>query len=424
MSLAKCPRHFSPLHPRCKRGAPRPNVPIGTGGYLPELSTHVCFLSFRLPYIYLRQLAEQLSTQCTHPQLPYSVSVTFTSARRANLATHKHNVYYTLYYARGKPSPPSLMKEHPPQATEQGPGDVPPSTPETILTEGDARAAVHEADFDRMSESELHNWYYDNLELIPSELQETWEAKLNDEGVHLATLCADFASFLARRRSAVSKLRSGSHALLSHENHEVQHAYMEMLSGSMRQDNFLGNGATAETFVTDEHPDVCIKYVNNNEKYIEGNNVREEAAFLEQLADFTVAGVRTPHLRYVYSGGGFVAIVMERVQGVTLQRVIEGLESLPPTFDFEVFFSSLQKYIDAMHTEKRVYHRDLYLRNIMVDESTGLPVVIDFGKAVAHPVYSEREEIDEKQDIAQLQAAKSTLWAFLQKNQEDVIIQN
>lgn len=271
----------------------------------------------------------------------------------------------------------------------------------------------HENQFEGLDNAALYDWYYDHLEDLPEELSKKWEDALEVPGQNLKQLCIDFSRYVSARQRAVVELRAGVSPNADRQQRERMVQQIESLLASLRQDNFLGNGACAEVFVTDMHPDLCIKYINNNDRYIEGNNVHEEAVFLDRLADFSVEGARTPHLLHTYSGGGFVALVMERIHGVTLQRVAEGLEELPETFDLQDYFESLLQYTKRMHDEKRVVHRDLFLRNLMVDAATGKPVVIDFGKARHYALYDEKEEIDQKYDMAQLSAAKAKMREYL-----------
>ena len=44
-------------------------------------------------------------------------------------------------------------------------------------------------------------------------------------------------------------------------------------------------------------------------------------------------------------------------------------------------FEKLSTFIDKLHTERGIYHRDLFSRNILIDNETGNPIVIDFGDA-------------------------------------------
>lgn len=85
-------------------------------------------------------------------------------------------------------------------------------------------------------------------------------------------------------------------------------------------------------------------------------------------------------------------IAMEYFDNSTrLEDVIEPFKSeyrkeFPETFNVNIFFEKLEKFIKKMHSEVGVYHRDLFARNIMIDNETGNPIVLDFGDAARQPI--------------------------------------
>jgi len=85
-------------------------------------------------------------------------------------------------------------------------------------------------------------------------------------------------------------------------------------------------------------------------------------------------------------------IAMEHFDNATrLEDVLdpfkpEFVKNFPSTFDHNEFFLKLERFIKKMHNEKGIYHRDLYARNIMIDNETGNPIVLDFGDAARQPV--------------------------------------
>ncbi len=92
--------------------------------------------------------------------------------------------------------------------------------------------------------------------------------------------------------------------------------------------------------------------------------------------------VRVPNPYYsikakTQSGDNVHALVMERLDAVSLSDVIEGRENLPENFNIDLFFSSLENFFTKMHKED-IFHRDAQDRNIMVGKN-GEPFVIDFG---------------------------------------------
>jgi len=75
-------------------------------------------------------------------------------------------------------------------------------------------------------------------------------------------------------------------------------------------------------------------------------------------------------------------VAMERVNGVSIEDLIlnypdnsEVLEKI----DLEAFEQKLRKAIDLLHAEE-LAHKDMSIRNVMVDIESGDPRIIDFGK--------------------------------------------
>lgn len=73
-------------------------------------------------------------------------------------------------------------------------------------------------------------------------------------------------------------------------------------------------------------------------------------------------------------------IIMERVMGPSIQNILDGDAKLPEKFDFSIFFEKLYKHIETLH-RNGIHHRDLHEGNVMIDEKTGNPIIIDFGTA-------------------------------------------
>lgn len=140
------------------------------------------------------------------------------------------------------------------------------------------------------------------------------------------------------------------------------------------------------------------------------NNVHEEAQFLRELNDLSddvivpfpvvsfVADLkREKDSRPVRQS----VLAMQEIKGYSFDKLIpkspgdQPEKEFPKTFNIDHFFSTLKAFIQKMHLEKNIYHRDLYARNIMIEESTGKPVVIDFGDSVDfNELYAEEGEND------------------------------
>lgn len=153
-----------------------------------------------------------------------------------------------------------------------------------------------------------------------------------------------------------------------------------------KPENLIGEGGVGS--VIDMGNGVCVKLMENRENSPHkdmmdlGNNPKIESEFQAKLDGFVSEGVFSPRVYGYYIGERGAAIIMEKLNAVNLQEIMAGKESLPENFNTNDFFTRLEGYIQDVHAEKKMAHCDLYARNIMVDRETGLPLVIDFGRAV------------------------------------------
>lgn len=144
---------------------------------------------------------------------------------------------------------------------------------------------------------------------------------------------------------------------------------------------------------------VCIKVLEDREgseaaAFMDlGNNVKIEANIQQSLSKLEVSGVRVPRC-YGYwidnEGREKSAILMEKLDAVNLQFVLNGTESMPEAFNVDTFIESLHDFMEAMH-ELGVIHDDIAPRNLMVDRKTGLPRLIDFGRAKPLSRFDDKE---------------------------------
>lgn len=151
--------------------------------------------------------------------------------------------------------------------------------------------------------------------------------------------------------------------------------------------NYIDKGGAGSVYRLAEG--VCIKVMtprrlSPNAGLMDiGNHPLIEANILRSLAARSVSGVRVP---YCYGfleakrAEDFDYLLMEELDAVNLQHMILGKVSAPASFDPMVFTDALTDYIQDIH-HAGVAHGDLEARNVMVDRSTGLPRLIDFGRA-------------------------------------------
>ena len=104
------------------------------------------------------------------------------------------------------------------------------------------------------------------------------------------------------------------------------------------------------------------------------------------IRKLNVEGVRSPEPYFAFSSLRFDGFVMEHLDALNFRRILEGQttegmkDELPESFDVDQYFGRLRGYVSEMHA-RGIMHNDLHLRNMMIDRRTGLPRLIDFGKA-------------------------------------------
>jgi serine/threonine protein kinase len=166
-----------------------------------------------------------------------------------------------------------------------------------------------------------------------------------------------------------------------------------------RKENQIGSGNFSQVY-RDTGSGIAYKKMKMNER--PKNNVFEECAFLEK-----VHTIQDDYVRVPFPIASFVAdikpdnfprvvrqsvLLMEEINGTSLDKFLPkepGLEPLmrfPEGFNPAEFFGRLKVFIEKMHA-LGIYHRDVFTRNIMIEQETGNPILIDFGDAVE---YDER----------------------------------
>ncbi len=113
-----------------------------------------------------------------------------------------------------------------------------------------------------------------------------------------------------------------------------------------------------------------------------------------------------------------------RLEDVVDPKFPELKKELPHSFEHEVFFNKLEDFVKKMHDEKGIYHRDLHSRNVLIDNETGNPIVIDFGDA-SYPSADDRydaygratygKEEDDDLDLANVKRMREEVLQHLDK---------
>ena len=82
-------------------------------------------------------------------------------------------------------------------------------------------------------------------------------------------------------------------------------------------------------------------------------------------------------------------VFMDQVPGINIEQLVYSpAQTVIDRLDVEAFSSKLMEIVSVLH-KNGIAHRDLSIRNIMIDSDTMLPWVIDFGKSAYSRTLSE-----------------------------------
>lgn len=253
--------------------------------------------------------------------------------------------------------------------------------------------------YDAFSEKELQNRWLNKLRplVLAGTISNAEACRMIDEA--MAGRASAVGSYVPRAEQGSDRQRESS-------------GIFDRLMETQTSENEIGRGNVAKVYEVAGARDFCLKVVWNQEAYKEENTVSQESSFLEDLSDFTVDGVRTPKYIDFFSGLQMNAILMERIDGAGLDKIMAGEEDFPDDFSLDDFFGKLKKYLEALH-EKKIFHMDIAPRNIMIERKTGLPVVIDFGKSRHYYLSEEVKENDARTDFESLRKTKKEVKDFI-----------
>lgn len=174
---------------------------------------------------------------------------------------------------------------------------------------------------------------------------------------------------------------------------------------------------------------ICIKAMENRHTREDAGNFDlgaspyEEARFLYQMKNFEVAGVRSPRYHgYIAEPlrGGKSFIIMEELNATSLAHALSDDYEvvLPDAFTVEKAFEALEIYFTELHEKQKVAHGDIAARNIMIDRETGIPYVIDFGRAVSFAdggLNPRIKEANPRKDLEALEAVEQEVSEYVAK---------
>jgi tRNA A-37 threonylcarbamoyl transferase component Bud32 len=211
---------------------------------------------------------------------------------------------------------------------------------------------------------------------LPSALQQRWSEEI--EGLKDEDARTLLESVLERRTN--SRLSSLAQDDAEAEDREAGPDTLALRDRVLASSEVLGSGGVADFLADPDNAHVGYKVVRDFGQYSLCNPVTKEANYLEELREFSRAGVRTPRVFQTIIAPEFVAIGMERLPGLSLEQMLE-LPEKPENFDIDAFIDAMREYVAALREEHHVYHRDLRPGNLMFDPETGEKYLIDFGRA-------------------------------------------
>lgn len=183
-------------------------------------------------------------------------------------------------------------------------------------------------------------------------------------------------------------------AELDFENDPIIKELAEKIYELAHSENSIGKGMTAEVFTSKTNPDICYKIIHNDGEYKFRHSVYDEGELLAKAEKISRShGVRVPKPYYSIltnreDGNEFEVLVMERLHASSIKDIIANELTIPENFDFKSFASKIDAFFLALH-DKNIYHRDAHGGNLMAEDETGEPCVIDFGAGIEMPLRSE-----------------------------------
>jgi tRNA A-37 threonylcarbamoyl transferase component Bud32 len=250
---------------------------------------------------------------------------------------------------------------------------------------------------------------------LPKELRVRWEEEV--ESLDTEEAYAFVKSLIERRQEAKEKVFTKIASILSPEVKEEVRSVVKAIEGTFGDSNyFVGNGSVAEVYEMPYASHVCVKYLVNPSMAREhGNSFQEEVGYMEDLDGFEVEGIRVPSVYFYHSSDFGTCFGMEKIKGASLNLIIENPDKYPfvehiKKQDMKEVIRRYKAFVVAMHEEKKLVHRDITPRNMMVDEE-GNWYLIDFGRAKKIEIGDDSTDRFEGVDIASVESAVRELYA-------------
>lgn len=252
---------------------------------------------------------------------------------------------------------------------------------------------------------------------LPKELRSKWEDKAYDLPVEEALLL--IKKVLSDRNVAKETMFTEINKIEDPNlKDEVRFAVKTVESSFGNPQHFVGNGSVAEVYEIPQAPHVCVKYLVNPAMAREhGNNFREEAQYLNDMNGCVIDGIRVPNLLFYHTSDFGTCFGMEKIDGKSINLITENPESIDyldviKKQNMSDVLLRMRNFILHMHKEKKLVHRDLTARNIMVDRK-GDWYIIDFGRAKRIEIGDSSTDLSENADVPTAESAIRGLFAKL-----------
>jgi serine/threonine protein kinase len=253
------------------------------------------------------------------------------------------------------------------------------------------------------------------LAKLPKELRDRWSGEADNLNLDEAILLIQ--KVLAERVVAKEKIFTPLREIENQNLQEEVRCAIKTIEGSFNNpDLLIGNGSVAEVYEIPEAPHLCVKYLVNPDMAREhGNNFREEAQYLDDMYGHEIEGIRSPRLLFYHSSDFGTCFGMEKIDGKSINIITGKPDSIDyldviKRQDMNDVLKRMKNFITSMHNDKKIVHRDLTARNIMVDRK-GDWYVIDFGRAKRIEIGDDSTNMSEEADAPTAEGAIRALFA-------------
>lgn len=225
------------------------------------------------------------------------------------------------------------------------------------------------------------------LKDFPEELQERLEAEI--ESMDDQTASDYLIGKLIERKQALTEWGASSIPKEVIVSSELPLALIDSLEKSATEGGglTLGAGQNGKVYQSSRQANACYKVLFLERANELGSSIVRESVMqyeVSRILNQGTSGVRVPEVFCFVNNEQVRAIMMEKIDGVSILNILDGTESdgFPPHFDVQSFFKKLATAIEEMNSHG-FFHRDLTNNagNVMVDKD-GNPWIIDFGSTV------------------------------------------